>query len=54
MLQREQVSGLICDELIQVDEAVEEDSDLGPDILQLLETKVAVIRRLDHIVHLAQ
>lgn len=40
MFDRKQVSSLICDELVEVNQAVKEDADLSVVLLQFLETEV--------------
>jgi len=54
MLDGEEVSCLIGNELVKVDEAVEEDSHLRAVLLQLLERKMAIHLGPDHIIHLAK
>ena len=54
MLNRKQVPRLVSDELVQVNQTVKEDADLLIVLLQLLKGEVALLTRLDHVVHLAK
>ena len=55
MLDSKEVSSLIRDEFIQVDQTIEKDAYLRVISPQLLQSEVTLSRfRLDHIIHLAQ
>ena len=55
MLQREQVSGLVGNELVEVDKTVEKDADLSLVLAQLVQREVPFNwLGLDHVVHLTQ
>ena len=54
MLDGKEIPRFICNEFIQVDKTIEEDTYLLVVLLQLLEREMPFLLRLDHIVHLAQ
>ena len=55
MFDRKQVSRLVCNKFVQVDEAIEEDTYLGNITFQLRQVEMALRwSGFDHIVHLAQ
>ena len=55
VLYREEISCLIGDEFVEVDEAIEEDTYLGNITFQLRQVEMALRwSGFDHIVHLAQ
>ena len=54
MLDREEIPCLVCDEFVEVDQAVEKDTNLLVIFLKFLKRKVSLLLRLDHVVHLAQ
>ncbi len=54
MFDCKEVSRFIGDELVQVYQAVKEDTYLLIVLLQLLEWEVTLLLRFDHIIHLAQ
>ena len=54
MLDRKQIPRLVSYELVQVNQAVKEDTYLLIVLLQLLKGEVALLTRLDHVVHLAK
>jgi hypothetical protein len=54
VLDRKQIPRLVSYELVQVNQAVKEDTYLLIVLLQLLKGEVALLTRLDHVVHLAK